>query len=94
MESAAGRNDLVVLVADKDMEMALQGIFSRRESLSALGIRSFTYEIYRHPEHDPGCYKSSHEILRSSHQLFDHALVLFDYEGVWTRAAKKSGRNR
>ena len=44
------QKDLVVLVADKDMEHALKGLLGRPR---ALGIREIEADIRVHPRHDP-----------------------------------------
>jgi hypothetical protein len=44
--------DLVLLVADKNIEHGLRGLLSRPQ---ALGIRSVTSKTYVHPQRDPGC---------------------------------------
>lgn len=74
----ANREDLVVLVADKDMQMALEGILSRTRSIP---IRPVRFQIYRHPERDPGCRGKGVEFLRGVQSRFAHALLLFDREG-------------
>lgn len=70
--------DLVVLVADKDMEQAMQRVLQRPASL---GISTLTHEIYTHPAHDGGCRTGSHELLRPLASQYRYALVLFDREG-------------
>jgi hypothetical protein len=78
------RRDLVILLADKNAELALDGILrSRGRSLS---IRPVQYRIYVHPERDPGCLLKAGDFLRPFRDEFSHALVLFDKEGC--------GRNR
>ena len=49
--SPVPQKDLIILVADKNMEFAVRGILTR---LEALGIRDITYDLYVHPERDPG----------------------------------------
>ena len=44
--------DLVILAADKDMEHAPSGLLARPR---ALGIRPIAFDVFVHPEHDPGC---------------------------------------
>ena len=78
MSSERTRRDLVVLVADKDMEATLRGLLSRRQ---ALGIKAISWEIYAHPDHDPGCRAKGPTFLRSFCNQFEHALILFDREG-------------
>ena len=72
------QRDLVVLVADKDMEQATLQLLQRPASL---GISAPTYEVYTHPAHDSGCRTASHELLRSLASQYRFALVLFDHEG-------------
>ncbi|NLH73612.1 MAG: hypothetical protein GX456_11210 [Verrucomicrobia bacterium] len=72
------QKDLVVLVADKDMEYAVRGILTRRP---ALGIRPVTADIFTHSERDPGCYLRSHTFLRSMLSEYSKAIVLFDHDG-------------
>jgi len=73
-----GRKDLVVLVADKNAEFALRGILARHPSLR---IRALQFDVYVHPERDPGCRAKCHEFLQSFAGAYAHALVLFDREG-------------
>ena len=71
-------DDLVLLAADKQMAETLRGILSRPE---ALGTREISYTVNVHVKRDPGCRTDAHNFLRSFQADFDHALVLFDYEG-------------
>jgi hypothetical protein len=70
--------DLVVLVADKDMEQLARKILLRPE---ALGIAAPTYDVFAHPRHDGGCRTVSHELLRLLVPRYRFALVMFDHEG-------------
>lgn len=72
------RKDLVVLVPDKNMEASLRGLLSR---CAALGLREVTFDLFVHPERDPGCLLKSHQFLLSFTGQYDHALVLLDREG-------------
>jgi hypothetical protein len=72
------KRDLVVLVADKNMEGAVRGLVS---TPARLGIRSITLEVFVHPQRDPGCRTDAHNFLRSQSNSFSYALVMFDYEG-------------
>lgn len=72
------RKDLVVLVADKDMQQALMGLLQRHQSL---GIRTLTFNIFSHPEHDPACARLGVEFLSNLSNQYDHGLLLFDHEG-------------
>lgn len=78
MKSAAGVKDLVLLVADKNMEYAVKGLLERH---SSIGIRALTYDVFVHPQHDSGCLREGHSFLRGSSNNFDRALVILDREG-------------
>lgn len=71
-------SDLVLLVSDKNMEWAVQGLLSRP---GALGIRPINSVIYVHPERDPGCLRNGHTFLESMSSRFAHAIVMFDHMG-------------
>lgn len=70
--------DLVILVADRDMEQAVDKAVRRAQ---ALGIRSIDFEIFLHQYHDNGCRTASLDVLRPLADKYQHALVLFDHEG-------------
>lgn len=70
--------DLVVLVADKNMESAVRGLVS---DPARLGIRDISLEVFVHPQRDPGCRTDAHNYLRSQLNSFSYALVMFDHEG-------------
>jgi len=73
------QKDLVFLVADANMEHAIRGLMERP---AALGIRAgITFDIFRHPQHDPGVLRQAHEFLRNRQGEYRYALVLFDWEG-------------
>ena len=52
--------DLVILVADKDLEHAMKGLLSRPE---ALGIRAVETDIFVEPQHDPACARHGVEFI-------------------------------
>lgn len=78
MENSPERRDLILLVADKNIEYTIRGLLTRPE---ALGIRKITYEVLPHPERDPGCLLRAPEFLQSFEGKYVHALVLLDLEG-------------
>jgi hypothetical protein len=78
MVSALARRDLLVLVADRNMEAAVRGILYRGK---AMGIRSVKADILRHPEQDSGCRLGGAEYLAVFANQYDHALLMFDREG-------------
>ena len=69
---------LVALVADANMEAALDSILMRA---AALGIRSVERDIFRHPRRDPGVLTGASEFLRPFVDAYHHALVMFDRHG-------------
>lgn len=70
--------DLVVLVADKNMEQTVKGLLSRHQSL---GICPVSHDTFVHPRRDPGCLNEAHDFLRPLASGYNHALVIFDREG-------------
>lgn len=78
MNFPINKNDLVIIVADKNMEAAINGILSRNKSL---GIRQISHTIFPHYHRDPGCRLESHRLLESSTPKFQYAIVMFDREG-------------
>jgi len=70
--------DLIVLVADKNIEATIQGLLQRPQ---ALGIRAIEFDIFLHPQKDPGCLNTSSQFLRTFINQYNFALVVFDCEG-------------
>jgi hypothetical protein len=72
-------NDLVVLVADKNMSTAIAAILTNHDRLR---IRSVDFRgPYLHPKRDPGVYNLAHDFLRPFQQQASNALVVFDRDG-------------
>lgn len=71
--------DLIVLVADTDMEWTMRTLLERRTD--SLGIRPLRFEVRRHHGRDPGVFKDAHNFLRLYLRRSRHALVLLDWEG-------------
>lgn len=70
--------NLVALVADKNIELALLGLLSRHISL---GIRPMVHDVFVHPERDPGCLLRGHDFLRPFCTRYEYALIMFDRMG-------------
>ena len=70
--------DLVVLVADKNMQATLRGALARPE---ALGIKSISFDFRVHPGRDGGARTSGPAVLATEHRRFSHALLVLDLEG-------------
>jgi hypothetical protein len=75
---AADPKDLIVLVADKNMDFAVRGILGRP---TALGIRGLAADVHVHPERDPGCFRRGPDFLRPFGGQYRYALAILDHEG-------------
>lgn len=73
------KQDLIALVADADMERAVRTILKKRTG--ALNIRLIRFEVFRHPQRDPGIVRFCSDFLRPYLTDYDHALVLLDHQG-------------
>ncbi len=83
----AGSRDLIVLVADKNTEFSIRGLLSKRSS--ALRIRPLVFDIFVHPQRDPGCLRLAHDFLRPHSSRYGHALVVLDRDGCGQEHRKK-----
>jgi hypothetical protein len=81
MNETPPAKDLIILVADKNFEAAFRGLLSRHESL---GVHSITFDIFVHPNRDPGCYRESERFLQSFSGKYSYAMVVFDRIGCGT----------
>lgn len=70
--------DLAILVADKNMQFALQGALERPQ---AMGIREITFEITPHFGHDGGMRTIGPQLLALKRSRATYGLLVFDYEG-------------
>lgn len=70
--------DLILLVADKNMDYGIRGLLTRPR---AVGMRSVESQIYVHPRRDPGCVREAHEFLRPFTKDYRHAMVILDRAG-------------
>lgn len=70
--------DWVILVPDKNTQFVLNGLLPRYQ---ALRIRPLEYDIFIHPQRDPGVYGHASTFLRPFHRQYDFALVFLDREG-------------
>ncbi len=78
MSSEGMLGDLLVLVADRDMQAAITGILHRHQSV---GMRSIRFDVQRHPETDAGCRCEGAEYLGAFVGQYEHAILMFDHEG-------------
>jgi hypothetical protein len=70
--------DVVILVADKNMQLGLQGLLGSPQRLGTCNIAS---KIFVHPKRDPGVLRQCHDFLRPQLRQAAYALVVFDREG-------------
>ena len=77
--------DLVVLVADKDLEEAVKALFPRIDDLK---LRPFRFEVRRHPNRDGGCRTGAANFLRPFLTRYRRSLVLFDRDGCGSRLSR------
>ena len=71
--------DLVILVADKNMEFTFRGVLERIPNVE--NIESVDFDVFHHPGHDPGIYHYSHELLRGLAQSYSYCITVLDHEG-------------
>lgn len=83
--------DLIVLVADVDIEETMKGLLGNP---GRLGIRPIRWHARRHLDRDPGCARHSVEFLRPFRNQYDHALVVFDHEGSGREATAREELER
>lgn len=89
MNENAQVRDLILLVADTQIEHAMKGLLSRHESL---GIRRVleTCDIRVHPERDPACLRKADSFLKPFASQYRHAIVVFDREGCGMEALSRN----
>lgn len=71
-------SDLIVLVADKNIDYGIRGLLTRSR---ALGIRNIQADVLVHPRRDPACLREAHNVLRPFLNQYAHAVVMFDRHG-------------
>lgn len=70
--------DLIILVADKNMQYAMLGGLGRPESL---GIRPVSFDFRQHPGRDGGTRSNGAQVLALEKIRFSHAMMILDHEG-------------
>ncbi len=79
---------LIFLVADSNMEQTIRGLMARPQSL---GIAyKITFDIFKHPRHDPGVFHEAHEYLRNQQDNYKYAIVIFDRIGCGRESTKSA----
>ncbi len=72
------KKDLVLLVADKNMQFSVRGGLARPE---ALGIRPITCDFRLHVGRDGGVRTTGPELLAIERGRFECGVLMLDYEG-------------
>lgn len=72
------KKNLLVLVADKNMEFTLCGALPR---ITALDRPKIDCTIIQHPGRDAGVRVTGPQLLARSRPVYSHALLVLDYEG-------------
>lgn len=70
--------DLLVYVADADALAFMRSTLNKHQ---ALGIRSLSFDIERHPQRDAGMVQSGAELTRMKKGLYQKALLMWDHHG-------------
>ena len=70
--------DLIILVADKNMKSGMENLLLRTESLN---INAISFDIFVHPQKDPGIYHRAADFLRPFPRMYSYAIALIDREG-------------
>lgn len=78
MNPPSPSQDLLVLVADKNMEIVLHALLQRHR---ALHIPPLQCSIRIHPHRDPGCANSGHIFMQPFARQYRFGLIVFDREG-------------
>jgi hypothetical protein len=86
MTDGVPENDLVVLVADGQMEFAVRGLLTRNQ---AIKFQELSVDIHVHPNKDPGCLLRGHDFLRPFYRQYRHALIMLDREGCGREDASR-----
>jgi len=68
--------DLIILTADIQQKKTIQTLLEERQI--SLGMRPITFDIFRHPNSDPGVYREAGAFLVTFNRQYHHALVLLD----------------
>lgn len=71
--------DLLILVADKNMEFLMKGLLPRIPVVE--GLREFDYDIFIHPERDPGVFNHSADFLRPFLNTHQFVIAILDRIG-------------
>ncbi len=71
--------DLIVLVADKNMDFLVRGLLPRIPKVE--NLRLFSYDILIHPHRDPGIFNEADIFLKSLSANYSYAMAMLDHHG-------------
>jgi len=74
----SNRKDLLVITADANMQAGVEAILNRPKSLN---IRPITFQIFRHPQRDPGCRVYGASFSQLFLEQFACCMIIFDLAG-------------
>lgn len=79
VEFLVNMKDLVVLVADKNMEFLIRGLLPRIPVVE--GLKTFTFDVLTHPYRDAGVFNDAADFLRPLCKNYSFAIVMLDHHG-------------
>lgn len=75
--------DIVFLVADGEMRRTVEGFFENTAYYQRLQCNRFDfdpkYDVFDHPDKDPGVYTEAHKFLKLYIDTHRHAVVMLDF---------------
>jgi len=86
MNPSTGVKDLIVLAADRSMKLSVEALLARHQDL---GIRSISFDVFAHPDNDPGVLHRAHEFLRPQLRRYRCALAICDREGCGKESSSR-----
>jgi hypothetical protein len=82
LTTAAGKRDVMFLLADSGMEQVIRGFLGRDQFHRSLGCRKFEFDpaqdVIVAPTKDPGVYGTADELLRLYERTHQRAVVIVD----------------
>jgi hypothetical protein len=86
MNPAGPPKDLIVLTADRAMKLGVEALLARP---AELGIRPLSFDVFAHPDNDPGVFGKAHDFLRGHQRRYHHAIAMCDREGCGREPLKR-----
>lgn len=83
MTTLSYSKNLIVLTADPQMERAIATLLEHRKA--ALQIADISVDVVRHRNKDPGCRTDAASVLNPRRNVYQKAMILFDFHGCGER---------